>query len=66
MPSLSTSSSSSARSGDATQGYASDSSGFNVNFGNGVSQGGGKSVVPDFVWYSAIGMAGLLLWKRYK
>jgi hypothetical protein len=56
-------SSSAARSGDAVQYGSSIGAPFNVNFGNGVTQGGG---VPGWVWVAGLVVAGLWLWKRSK
>ena len=69
MPSLSipplnlaTTASSAGKSGDATQGFGSTSGDFNVNYGNGVSQGGG---LPITLIYVIAGIAGLLAWKKF-
>lgn len=62
---LSASASSSAKSGDATQGFSSNGGDYSVNYGNGVSQSQGGGV-PELVWYVAAGIAALVAWKRYK
>lgn len=62
MPPMSFSSSSTAKSGDATQGFGSAAGDMNINYGNGVSQGGS---MPSTLIYVAAAIAGLLLWKRY-
>lgn len=49
-------------SGDAMQGGSSTGDGFNVNFGNGVSQGG---AIPGYVWIVAAAAVGLWAWKRF-
>lgn len=54
--------SSSSSSGSVGQKSAFDSSGFNVNFGNGVSQGGGASTTTYVI--AAVIILGALLWKR--
>lgn len=56
------SSSSSANSGPAMQGGSSTGDGFNVNFGNGVSQGG--AAIPGWVWIAAAVGTGVYLWKK--
>lgn len=56
------SSSSSGKSGNASQGGSATGNGFNVNFGNGVSQGGG---VPSFVLVAAAVLAGVWAWKKF-
>lgn len=53
------------RSGDALQNSGGfDSSGFNVNFGNGVSQNGGGGI-PSWVWLAGAAIAAVWAWKRY-
>ena len=52
-----------AKSGDASQGLSSSGGDFNVNYGSGVTQGGG---MPSWVWMAAVGIAGLLVWKKYQ
>jgi hypothetical protein len=55
-------SSSSAQSGDIFSGTRSTGDGFNVNFGNGVSQGG---AIPVWVWAVVAAGVGLWAWKKY-
>jgi hypothetical protein len=62
---ISISSSSSAKSGDAQQGGSSTDGSFNVNYGNGVTQGGSSS--SSMTWIIGAIVAGVLLgivWKR--
>ncbi|MCZ2495731.1 hypothetical protein GN316_03070 [Xylophilus sp. Kf1] len=62
MPPLNLNLTAASRSGDvvSTVGYSGD--GFNVNYGNGVSQGGLS--VPTWVWLAAA-VAGVVAWKRF-
>ena len=63
IPSLKLSLSSSAKSGDASSPFTGDSSGFSVNFGNGVQQGNSTPQLSPLM----IGMIvlGAVLWKKY-
>lgn len=54
--------SSSARSGDISSMFSYGGDGFNVNYGNGVSQGG--LALPRWFWIAAL-VAGVVVWKRY-
>ena len=62
LPPLSLANTANSRSGDivSTFGYSAD--GFNVNFGDGVTQGGLS--VPTWVWLAAA-LAGVVAWKRF-
>ena len=62
LPPLNLNLTAASRSGDIanTVGYSGD--GFNVNFGDGVQQGGLS--VPSWVWLAAI-VAGVIAWKRF-
>ena len=65
VPGFSSSSSASGKSGDVVSPFNNDASGFSVNYGNGVSQGSAKSVLPSGVWLIAAAIAGAVAWKRY-
>lgn len=54
---------SSSRSGDLMSSFGSDGGTMNINYGNGVSQGG---AMPPWVWLAAMGIAGLWAWKKYQ
>jgi hypothetical protein len=53
----------SSRSGDILSGERSTGDGFNVNFGNGVSQGG--AAIPVWVWIAVAAGVGLWAWKKF-
>ena len=59
--SFSASASSSAKSGDATQGLNSNAGEMNINYGSGVSQGGG---ISPMAIYAALAIAAVYVWKR--
>lgn len=63
--SLSASASSSAKSGDASQGFSSTGGDYSVNYGSGVSQSQGGGL-PEMVMYAALGLAVMFIWKKYK
>jgi hypothetical protein len=60
LPSFETSS----RSGDIGQTLGFDNSGFNVNFGTSLGQGGAAAAVPWWVWAGVL--LGGLLWIKKK
>lgn len=64
-PSFQSSSSASGKSGDNVAPFTYDNSGFSVNYGNGVSQGAAKTVLPSGVWLVAAMAVGVVVWKRY-
>lgn len=65
IPPLNLSASSSAKSGDATQGFSSTGGNFSVNYGNGVTQSQGDGGIPAMVWYAAMAIGAIYVWKRY-
>ncbi|MBB1073639.1 hypothetical protein HUU62_04350 [Rhodoferax sp. 4810] len=65
LPPLNLNFGSRAESGDISTPMAWDSSGFSVNYGNGVSQGGAAAALPAWVWPAAL-VLGVVLWKKTK
>lgn len=63
LPPLNLNMASRAESGQATLGFNADAGVMNINYGNGVSQGG---AVPASVWYAALGVAAFIAVKRYQ
>jgi hypothetical protein len=62
---LNQSATSSAKAGDLSSSMFQDHSGFSVNFGNGVVQGGGGAggtINPQYLLIAAI--VGIVLWKK--
>lgn len=64
-PSFKSSSNAEGRSGDLVSPFNYDTSGFSVNYGNGVNQGASKSPLPSSVWMIAALVVGAVVWKRY-
>ena len=64
--SFSGSSSATAKNGDTASSFGADSSGFNVNYGNGVVQGGSTpgDKIPTYYWLIAAVVAYALWQKR--
>ncbi len=61
---MSFSGSSSAKTGDTMSTFGADSSGFSVNFGNGVSQGGSTpDSIPSYYWLIGAFVA-YMVWKK--
>lgn len=58
------SSASTATSGDATQGGSATGNGFNVNYGNNVSQGGAG--IPTWAIVGAAVIVGMWAWKKLR
>lgn len=65
MPGFSFSSQSTGKSGDANQGGSSTNGSFNVNYGNGVTQGGAQSTTSWLLGAIVAGVALGIAWKRF-
>lgn len=65
LPPLQFSSSSSAKTGDLASSFGNDASGFSVNYGNGVSQGGSltQDIKTQLIVAAIVGLA-VYLWKK--
>lgn len=74
IPPLSFASSSSAKGGDASMGFSSTWGDMNVNFGDGVTQGGAAAAAavsaatspPQYVWLIATLVVAALAWQKYQ
>lgn len=62
LPPLTFSSTAASKSGDIWSNFNYGGDGFNVNYGNGVSQGGIS--IPTWVWLVAA-VAGVVAWKKF-